>query len=266
MMEVSKLIEEITRDVLKELGQAGHLRLNAESHQQYDWSERKEISPAALAKMIDHTLLKPDATYSEIEKLCKEAKEYHFASVCINPAHVRQAAKLLSTSDVRVCTVIGFPLGVNTPLTKALEVREAIANGASEVDMVINISALKSGDYDLVSRDIKGVVDAAAGQALTKVIIETCFLNEEEKIKACLLAKNAGANFVKTSTGFGKGGATLEDVALMRKTVGAEMGVKASGGVRDRQTAEKMVKAGATRLGTSSGVAIVTGISAQSQY
>ncbi|HHU82096.1 MAG TPA: deoxyribose-phosphate aldolase [Firmicutes bacterium] len=213
-----------------------------------------------LNKIIDHTLLKPEATYREIEELCQEAKEYGFATVCVNPVHVRLAAKLLRACEktgVKVCTVIGFPLGAGVPLTKAVEVREAIANGATEVDMVINIGALKSGDYELVFRDIKAVVDAAAGQALTKVIIETCLLTDEEKVKACLLAKEAGAGFVKTSTGFNKSGATAEDVALLRKVVGTAMGVKASGGIRDRRTAEEMVKAGANRLGTSSGVAIM---------
>lgn len=213
-----------------------------------------------LNKIIDHTLLKPEATYREIEELCQEAKEYGFATVCVNPVHVRLAAKLLRACEktgVKVCTVIGFPLGAGVPLTKAVEVREAIANGATEVDMVINIGALKSGDYELVFRDIKAVVDAAAGQALTKVIIETCLLTDEEKVKACLLAKEAGAGFVKTSTGFNKSGATAEDVALLRKVVGTAMGVKASGGIRDRRTAEEMVKAGANRLGTSSGVTIM---------
>jgi len=213
-----------------------------------------------LNKIIDHTLLKPEATYREIEELCQEAKEYGFATVCVNPVHVRLAAKLLRACEktgVKVCTVIGFPLGAGVPLTKAVEVREAIANGATEVDMVINIGALKSGDYELVFRDIKAVVDTAAGQALTKVIIETCLLTDEEKVKACLLAKEAGAGFVKTSTGFNKSGATAEDVALLRKVVGTAMGVKASGGIRDRRTAEEMVKAGANRLGTSSGVAIM---------
>lgn|SRR5690554_4544377 len=262
-METNKLIEEITREVLKELGQDEHLRFNSgQSLSKTTPQVEKDVTITGLAKMIDHTLLKPEATYSEIEKLCQEAEEYHFASVCINPVHVRLAAKLLLKSDVKVCTVIGFPLGAGTPVTKMVEVRDAIANGATEVDMVINIGALKSGDYDLFSRDIKAVVDAAAGQALTKVIIETCLLNEEEKVKACLLAKNAGADFVKTSTGFSKGGATLEDVELMRKTVGAEIGVKASGGIRDRRTAEQMVKAGANRLGTSSSVAIVKGTNA----
>lgn len=210
-----------------------------------------------LNKLIDHTLLKPEATYQEIEKLCREAEEYDFAAVCVNPVHVRQTAKLLQKTGVKVCTVIGFPLGASVPLIKAFEVREAIANGAAEVDMVMNIGALKSGDYDLVFRDIKAVVDAAAGQALTKVIIEACLLTDEEKVKACLLAKEAGADFVKTSTGFNKGGATVADVALMRKVVGPAMGVKAAGGIRDRRTAEEMVRAGANRLGTSSGVAIM---------
>jgi deoxyribose-phosphate aldolase len=219
-----------------------------------------EVINMDLNKIIDHTLLKPEATYREIEELCQEAKEYGFATVCVNPVHVRLAAKLLRACEktgVKVCTVIGFPLGAGVPLTKAVEVREAIANGATEVDMVINIGALKSGDYELVFRDIKAVVDAAAGQALTKVIIETCLLTDEEKVKACLLAKEAGAGFVKTSTGFNKSGATAEDVALLRKVVGTAMGVKASGGIRDRRTAEEMVKAGANRLGTSSGVAIM---------
>src|SRR5690554_1854638 len=219
-----------------------------------------EVINMDLNKIIDHTLLKPEATYREIEELCQEAKEYGFATVCVNPVHVRLAAKLLRACEktgVKVCTVIGFPLGAGVPLTKAVEVREAIANGATEVDMVINIGALKSGDYELVFRDIKAVVDTAAGQALTKVIIETCLLTDEEKVKACLLAKEAGAGFVKTSTGFNKSGATAEDVALLRKVVGTAMGVKASGGIRDRRTAEEMVKAGANRLGTSSGVAIM---------
>ena len=260
MMEVNKIIAEITRDVLKELGETGHLRLNSGlTPAESGFSSGRETSPAELARMIDHTVLKPEATGSDIEKLCNEAKEYHFASVCVNPTHVKLAAKLLKNSDVKVCTVIGFPLGANTPMTKAMEVRDAIANGATEVDMVINVGALKSGDYNLVTQDIEAVVKAAAGSALTKVIIETCLLTNDEKVKACLLAKSAGADFVKTSTGFNKGGATVEDIALMRKTVGMEMGVKASGGVRDRQTAEQMVKAGATRLGTSNGVAIVKG-------
>ncbi|MCR4426401.1 MAG: deoxyribose-phosphate aldolase [Firmicutes bacterium] len=212
-----------------------------------------------LASMIDHTLLKPDATEAQIRKVCEEAIQYRFASVCVNPTNVALCASLLKGTGVRVCTVIGFPLGATTPTAKAMETRDAIANGAQEVDMVINVGALKSGNYDLVKRDIQAVVDAAAGKAVTKVILETALLSDEEKIRACLIAKYAGADFVKTSTGFGPGGATAEDIALMRRTVGESMGVKASGGIRDTQTAEKMVKAGATRIGASASVAIVKG-------
>jgi deoxyribose-phosphate aldolase len=215
-----------------------------------------------LNRMIDHTLLKPEATKAQIEKLCAEAKEYHFMSVCVNPTWVKHAAELLAGTDVKVCTVIGFPLGANTPAVKAFETAQAIQDGATEVDMVINIGALKSGMYDLVLDDIKAVVQAAQGKALTKVIIETCLLTDEEKVKACELAKEAGADFVKTSTGFSTGGATAADIALMRKTVGLEMGVKASGGVRDTATAKAMVEAGANRIGASASVAIVTGQSA----
>ncbi|WP_445612726.1 deoxyribose-phosphate aldolase [Geobacillus sp. YF-1] len=212
-----------------------------------------------MAKMIDHTLLKPEATKEQIIQLCREAKQYGFASVCVNPAWVKAAARELSGTDVRVCTVIGFPLGATTPETKAFETNNAIENGAGEVDMVINIGALKSGDDELVERDIRAVVEAAAGKALVKVIIETALLTDEEKVRACQLAVKAGADYVKTSTGFSGGGATVEDVALMRRTVGDKAGVKASGGVRDRETAEAMIAAGATRIGTSSGVAIVRG-------
>lgn len=249
-MEVNKLIEEITREVLKELGETGKMS---------SFSSQPVIDRPDLAAMCDHTVLKPETTTKDIERFCNEAKEYGFASVCINPTHVKLAAKLLKGTSVKVCTVIGFPLGANTPVVKAMEVRDAIANGAQEVDMVINIGALKDGNYDLVSQDIKAVVDAAKGQALTKVIIETSALTDQEKIKACLLAKNAGADFVKTSTGFGKGGATVEDIMLMRKTVGPEMGVKASTGVKDREIADRLAKAGATRFGTSSGIVISTG-------
>jgi deoxyribose-phosphate aldolase len=250
-MEVNKLIEEITREVLRELGEAG---------KSTSVSSKPVIDRPDLAAMMDHTILKPETSTKDIERVCAEAREYRFASVCINPTHVKLAAKLLQGSGVKVCTVIGFPLGANTPFVKAMEVRDAIANGAQEVDMVINIGALKDGNYDLVSQDIKAVVDAAKGQALTKVIIETSSLTDQEKIKACLLAKNAGADFVKTSTGFGKGGATPEDIALMRKTVGPEMGVKASTGVKDREITERLVKAGANRFGTSSGILISTGV------
>ena len=206
-----------------------------------------------LAKMIDHTILKPEADKASIEKLCKEALEYNFASVCINPTNVELAAKLLKGSEVKVCTVIGFPLGANTMEVKAFETKDAIAKGADEVDMVINIGRLKDKDYEYVEKDIKAVVDAADKKALTKVIIETCLLTEEEKVKACELAKKAGADFVKTSTGFSTGGATPEDIKLMRETVGPNIGVKASGGVRTREDMIALIEAGASRIGTSSG-------------
>jgi deoxyribose-phosphate aldolase len=219
-----------------------------------------------IAKMIDHTALKADTTKETIETLCQEAREYKFASVCVNPTWVETAAQLLKGTDVKVCTVIGFPLGANTPETKAFETKDAIEKGATEVDMVINIGALKDKNDELVEKDIKAVVEAAKGQALSKVIIETSLLTEEEKVRACEIAVKAGADFVKTSTGFSTGGATVEDITLMRKTVGPEIGVKASGGVRDTEGAEAMVKAGATRIGASSGVSIVKGETSNSDY
>ncbi len=219
-----------------------------------------------FARMIDHTLLKAEATKEQIEKLCTEAKQFNFASVCVNPTWVKHSSELLQGSDVLVCTVIGFPLGANTPAVKAFEVKDAIANGANEVDMVINIGALKDKNYDLVQADIAAVVQAAKGSALVKVIIESCLLTDEEKVKACELAVAAGADYVKTSTGFSTGGATAADIALMRKTVGPELGVKASGGVRSLEDMKSMVEAGATRIGASSGVAIMNGLIADSNY
>lgn len=211
-----------------------------------------------VARHIDHTLLKPDATRDEITKVCEEGVRYGFASVCINPIWVRECACLLRGSGVKVCTVIGFPLGANSPDTKAYEARRSIFDGASELDMVINVGALKSGDHDLVSRDIRGVVDVAhEHDFICKVIIETALLTDDEKVSACLIAKEAGADFVKTSTGFAKGGATAADVALMRRVVGGQMGVKASGGVRDLKQAQEMIQAGATRIGASVGVKIM---------
>lgn len=192
-----------------------------------------------FARMIDHTLLKAETTKEQIDKLCAEAKQFNFASVCVNPTWVKHSSELLHGSDVLVCTVIGFPLGANTPAVKALEAKDAIANGAQEVDMVINIGALKDKNYDLVQADIATVVEAAKGNALVKVIIETCLLTDEEKVKACELAVAAGADYVKTSTGFSTGGATVADIALMRKTVGPELGVKASGGVRSLEDMKK---------------------------
>lgn len=205
---------------------------------------------------IDHTLLKPEADEAEICTLCKEAIQYQFASVCILPVWVKLAADLLKNSSVKVCSVVGFPLGANTKEIKAQEAQQLVADGASEIDMVISLGALKSKEYQKVKEEIEAVVYAAK-PALVKVIIETCLLTDEEKQKASKLAKEAGAHFVKTSTGFSRSGATLEDVALMRKTVGPDVGVKASGGIRDLATALAMIKAGATRLGTSSGVAIM---------
>lgn len=220
-----------------------------------------------LARMIDHTLLKANATEAEIVKLAEEAKEYKFASVCVNPAWVKTAAEILNDAEgVEVCTVIGFPLGASTSAVKAFETTNAIENGATEVDMVINIGALKDKQYDVVENDIKAVVEAAKGKALTKVIIETCLLTDEEKEMACKLSVSAGADFVKTSTGFSTGGATVEDIALMRKTVGPDLGVKASGGVRSLEDAQNMIEAGATRIGASSGVAIMKGLSSNSSY
>ena len=212
-----------------------------------------------LNRMIDHTILKPEATEAAVQKIIDEAKEYNFFSVCINPCWVAFASEQLADTDVAVCTVIGFPLGANTPEVKVYEAADAIKNGANEVDMVINIGALKSQQYDHVRQDIQGIVDAAKGKALVKVIIETALLTDEEKVKACELAKEAGADFVKTSTGFSTGGAKVADIRLMRETVGPDMGVKASGGVHNAEEALAMIEAGATRIGASTGVAIVSG-------
>ena len=222
------------------------------------------MNNAELAKMIDHTILKANATQSDIEKLCEEAKEYNFASVCVNPYWVPLASDLLKNSTVKVCTVIGFPLGATSSESKASETEIAILQGADEVDMVINVGAMKNNQTDIVKKDILSVVNSArkTGKAqnkniTVKVILETCYLTKDEIKNACLCAKNAGADFVKTSTGFGTGGATVEDVKLMKETLGSSMEVKASGGIRDYETAIKMIEAGATRLGTSSGIAIV---------
>lgn len=216
--------------------------------------------------MIDHTLLKQDATKEQVEKICAEAKEYTFASVCVNPTWVKISAELLTGTPVKVCTVIGFPLGASTPETKAFETTDAINNGAGEIDMVLNVGALKSQDLDLVKRDIEAVVNAAKGKAIVKVILETCLLTKEEIKVASQLSKDAGADFVKTSTGFSTGGATFEDVALMREVVGPDLGVKASGGVRSLEDVQKMIEAGATRIGASSGVQIMQGLTSNSDY
>lgn len=210
-----------------------------------------------IASMIDHTLLKPEATDKMIENLCNEAIENGFAAVCVNPFYVKKAKELLEGTDVKVATVVGFPLGANVKEVKAFETKRAIEDGAEEIDMVINIGALKSKDYVTVKEDIRAVVEAAGDKAIVKVIIETCLLTDEEKVKACELAKEAGAHYVKTSTGFSKSGATVEDVKLMKETVGENMKVKASGGIRDYKTAKAMVDAGASRIGASSSIKII---------
>lgn len=210
-----------------------------------------------LNKYIDHTLLKPEATETDIQNLCQEAIEYDFMSVCVQPFWVKKVAAFLNDSDVKVCTVIGFPHGANTAEVKTFEAKQAVQNGAEEVDMVINIGAMKERAYDVVQHEISSIVEAIKGKAILKVIIETSLLTDEEKKAACEIAKEAGADFVKTSTGFSTGGATLEDIRLMRETVGSDMGVKASGGVRSYEDAKNFIEAGATRLGASSGKAIV---------
>jgi len=216
------------------------------------------LVPAGAAQYIDHTLLKADATPEQIANLCAEAREHHFAAVCVNPCNIRQCTELLRGTDVHICSVVGFPLGATMPEVKAYETERVIWDGATEVDMVINIGALKGGDYALVQRDIEAVVHVAhRNRALAKVIIEAALLTDDEKVKACTLAKAAQADFVKTSTGFGPGGATLHDVELMRRTVGPDMGIKAAGGIRDYETAQQMIAAGATRIGASAGVKIV---------
>jgi deoxyribose-phosphate aldolase len=223
--------------------------------------------PIDLAGFIDHTLLKPEASAADIDRMCEEAVEYDFASVCVNPFWARRVAENLRGSDVVTCCVVGFPLGATPPAIKAMEARRAIRDGAREIDMVVNVGALKSGDFETVATDIEGVADACreAG-AICKVIIEAALLTDEEKVIASRLARVARADFVKTSTGFGPGGATVYDVALMREAVGPKMGVKASGGIRTRDDAKQMIAAGATRIGASAGIAIVTGGSGEEQY
>ena len=211
-----------------------------------------------IAKYIDHTILKPEATAEDVKKLCREAREYNFASVCVNACYAKLVSTELVGTDVKTCVVVGFPLGAMTKEAKAFETTQAIENGATEIDMVINVGALKEKNYVLLKEDIEAVVNAATGKAIVKVIIETCLLTDEEKAKACEIAKEAKADFVKTSTGFSTSGATKEDIALMRKTVGENIGVKASGGVRDFKTAMDMINAGASRIGASASISIVS--------
>ena len=219
-----------------------------------------------LASYIDHTILKADATRDQVLQVCEEAKAHSFWSVCVNPYYVSVVAEALKGSDVKVCSVIGFPLGASVTSIKAAETRQAIKDGADEIDMVINLAALKNGEDQVVRQDIEGVVAALEGKAILKVILETCLLTEAEKIRACSIAKAAGAHFVKTSTGFSTGGATVEDIALMRREVGSDMGVKASGGIRSREIALQMIEAGADRIGASASVAIVLNEESHSAY
>ena len=225
------------------------------------------LSDKSLARKIDHTILKPEATSKEVTSLCEEAKKYSFASVCVNSSFVPLCTELLKGTDVKVCTVIGFPLGAVTTEVKQFEAEQAIFNGAQEIDMVINVGRLKEGNYDYVFNDVKEVVSVAKkNNSICKVILETALLTDEEKVKACVICKNAGANFVKTSTGFSKGGATAGDVALMKYVVGSGIGVKASGGIRSKEDAEKMIASGADRIGASASVAIVGGAKVKSSY
>lgn len=266
-MDQKELIENITKEVMK--------RLSAELGRQGMASEKtappyppqgRTITASELAKYIDHTLLKPDAPQEEFDKLCQEAIQYSFKSVCVNSSRVPYVTKKLQGTDVLVCSVVGFPLGAMDKRAKAFETRRAIEEGAKEIDMVINVGALRSKDLKTVEEDIRTVRRATRRNTVLKVILETCLLTDEEKVLACEIAKKAEADFVKTSTGFAGGGATVEDVALMRRIVGPKMGVKASGGIRDFATALAMIEAGATRLGTSSSVAIVTGAQGEERY
>jgi deoxyribose-phosphate aldolase len=237
---------------------------------QFEKSNNKsnvKLSAQELAGMIDHTLLKPDATVAEIKQLCEEAIQFNFASVCVNPSYVESCFELIKSSNVKVCSVIGFPLGATTTQTKALEAEEATKNGAEELDMVINIGRLKDKDYGYVLNDIKAITSVAKTYlCISKVILETCLLSDDEKVVACLLSKEAGADFVKTSTGFSKSGATVHDVALMKFVVGDKLKVKASGGIRSYDDAIAMVNAGASRLGASAGIKIISGQTSESSY
>ena len=248
-MDINEIIRQVTEEVCSKYGAQTQTPAAGDGY-----------TPADMAKYIDHTYLKPEASVNEIRKICDEAKKYHCASVCVNPSYIQYVAQQLEGSGVTPCCVIAFPFGTSTPEAKAFEASDAASKGAREIDMVINVGAIKSGDWLLVKRDIEGVVNAVKGRAKVKVIIEACLLTDEEKVKACTVAKLAGAAFVKTSTGYSTGGATVEDVRLMRETVGPEMGVKASGGVRTYDDAVAMLKAGANRLGCSSTMKIVSGV------
>ena len=248
-MELSN-IDKIVETVLKEIKKGGD---------ETSAAVKKNLSRVEIAKIIDHTLLKPEATLEDITRLCQEAEKYSFASVCVNPFWVPICHKILEHTSVKVCSVVGFPLGADTPEVKAFETDHIVEAGAGEIDMVINIGGLKSGNYELVEEEIRAVIRAAGGNPV-KVIFENCLLTEEEKVKACILSKRAGAHFVKTSTGFNKSGATVKDVVLMRKIVGPKMGVKAAGGIRTYEDVCNMIRAGANRIGTSAGISIISAI------
>ncbi len=263
-MDENELIEKITKEILSKLEKVN--KEDAGKSNKAEGVSSHEITPEELAGYIDHTLLKPGATQEQFEQLCEEALHYKFKSVCVNSSWVQFVTKKLRGSSIKVCSVIGFPLGEMATRSKAFEARNAIANGAHELDMVMNIGALKSRNLKLVEEDIRAIKRACRSTTLLKVIIETSLLTEEEKILACEISKKAGANFVKTSTGFTGAGATVEDVALMRRVVGPKMGVKASGGIHDYNTAVAMIQAGANRIGAGGSVSIMKGISSSENY
>ncbi len=265
-MKEEELIDKITKEILAKLEKMNVSGGSSKGESPSKKPDSNVLSAVELAGMIDHTLLKPGATENQFEQLCKEAIEYKFMSVCVNSSWVPYVAKKLRGSGVKVCSVIGFPLGEMDTRSKAFEARNAIANGAHEIDMVINTSALKSGNLKLVEEDIRAIKRACRSTTILKVIIETSLLTDEEKVIACELSKKADADFVKTSTGFTGAGATVEDVALMRRVVGPKIGVKASGGIRDYKTAIAMIQAGANRIGAGGSVAIVTGSTAKGNY
>jgi deoxyribose-phosphate aldolase len=266
-MDQNQLIEKIVAEVMARVAQAGSTAAPAAAQPAAASAPAvPALAPGDVAPYIDHTMLRPEAPTAAFDKLCQEALQYRFCSVCVNSSRIAYVARRLQGSSVKVCSVVGFPLGAMTSRSKAFEAREAIEDGASEVDMVINIGLLKSGDHRAVEEDIRAVRRATRSTTVLKVIIETAFLTQDEKVMACELSRKAGADFVKTCTGFGGGGATVEDISLMRRTVGRDMGVKASGGVRTYKTALALIGAGATRLGCVSSVAIVTGAEGSGSY
>jgi len=278
-MNTQELVDQITGQVLAKLRESSGGNGSGAGHQQpgatvgpaaaedaVKPAEYRGLSPADLARYIDHTLLKPEATREQVDKLCAEAAEYHLYSVCVNTTWTAYCARRLRGTGVKVCTVVGFPLGAMDSRSKGFETRGAVENGADEIDMVMNVGALKSGDLKTVEEDIRWVLRACRQNTLLKVIIECALLSDEEKVLACQIAKRAGAHYVKTSTGFASSGATVEDVALMRRTVGLDVGVKAAGGIRSYEDVLAMIQAGASRIGASASVAIVTGTKSQSKY